>query len=513
MSEQQPAQRGGGCGGGGCAPPATMLSSIDMDYVERLSREAGEPAWLADYRRSAMSAYGRLPVETSPLYGKYTEAGRMDPARVPVGAPAVGGAALDGLPGFLEGRIAELEGQTYAVQRGPRTGRISLSEQARAAGLVVMPVLDAARERPDEVRAALLASDPSEDRFTALNNAAFTSGVFVMIPRGAAIDEPIHIVTCLGGALPDPAGASAISRNIVAAGEQSRAAVVQELYSEPAPARAGADAAGGPADGDAAPVQPAYLELLSASVARGARLDGTTLQMMAEDSVNFSTRRTEVAADAQVNWYLGLFGSALSRYRIDYHLAGAGASANDSEVAFGSGSQSFDLQSNANHEAPSTEARIIEKSILRDSSRSLFKGMIRILENATKSNSYLSGRSILLDAGAKSDAIPGLEILTNDVKATHSASVAQIDDEQIFYLQSRCLSRREAERTIVEGFLEPLSRRMSYQVRAWIAHLIESKWEGRPLSINTDEELRRFVEVEETRYNEDAEIEQHYKYR
>ena len=122
-------------------------------------------------------------------------------------------------------------------------------------------------------------------------------------------------------------------------------------------------------------------------------------------------------------------------------------------------------------------------------------------------------RCILLDKGAKSDAIPGLEIFTNDVKATHSASVAQIDEEQIFYLKSRCLSQQEAERTIVEGFLEPLSRKMSYQVRAWIAYLIESKWEGRDLGINTDEELAKFIEVEETRYNEDAEIEQHYKYR
>ena len=502
--------------GGGSAPPTT-LSSIDADYVERMSRAAGEPAWLADYRRSAAAAYARLPVETSPLYGKYTEAGRMDPSRVRIGGPEPdggGGRAAVGPPDFLRGRIAELDGRTYAVQLGSRMGGVSLSEQARSAGLVVMPVLDAARERPAEVRAALLSSDPSEDRFTALNNAAFSSGVFVMIPRGAQIDDPVHIVTCLGGgAIDDPASASAISRNIVAAGEQSRATVVQELYSQPLlPPKGGGE---GEEEKESTPAQPqpAYMELFSASVARGARLDGTTLQMMGEDSVNFSTRRTEVAADAQVNWYLGLFGSDLSRYRIDYHLAGAGASANDSEVAFGSGSQSFDLQSNANHEAPSTEARIIEKSILRDSSRSLFKGMIRIMEGASKSNSYLSGRSILLDAGAKSDAIPGLEILTNDVKATHSASVAQIDDEQIFYLQSRCLSRKEAERTIVEGFLEPLSRRMSYQVRAWIAHLIESKWEGRPLSINTDEELRRFVEVEETRYNEDAEIEQHYKYR
>lgn len=491
---------------------AQTLAEIDASYVGRISDLAGEPAWLADYRRGAASAYERLPIETSPLYGKYTEAARMDPARVPVGGPGRAESPRS-VPAVLERRVSELEGQTYAIQVGSHTGAFSLSGQARDAGLVAMPILEAVGEHPAAVRDALLRSDPHEDRFTALNNAAFGSGMFVMVPDGAEIDEPIHMLACLdegdaGGADPgDPSAASlssAISRNVVVAGENSRATIVQEVYSQPASAAGGGGAGGR---------QPAYLELLSARVGRGARLDATTLQMLGEDAVNFSTRRTEVEADGQVNWYLGLFGSSLSRYRTDYHLAGAGASANDSEVAFGSGTQSFDLQSNANHEAPSTEARIIEKSILRGSSRSLFKGMIRIMENASKSNSYLSGRSILLDADAKSDAIPGLEILTNDVKATHSASVAQIDEEQIFYLQSRCLSRREAERTIVEGFLEPLSRRMSYQVRAWIAHLIESKWEGRSLSINTDEELRRFIEVEETRYNEDAEIEQHYKYR
>ena len=490
----------------GAARGPDTLAGIGPEYVERMIALAGEPSWLADYRRSAASAYGRLPIETSPLYGKYTEAARMDPALVPVGGPERGGPPA-AVPPVLERRIAELKGQTYAVQVGSRTGAFSLSGQARDAGLVAMPVLDAVREHPADVRGALLRSDPHEDRFTALNNAAFGSGVFVRVPDGATIEDPVHILACLDAGPGGAQAPSAISRNVVLAGEGSRATVVQEIYSQPRP---GADAGRGPAE---ARPQPAYLELLSACVGRGARLDGTTLQMLDGDAVNFSTRRTEVAADGQVNWYLGLFGSSVSRYRTDYHLVGAGASANDSEVAFGSGTQAFDLQSNANHEAPSTEARIIEKSILRGSSRSLFKGMIRIMENASKSNSYLSGRSILLDADAKSDAIPGLEILTNDVKATHSASVAQIDEEQIFYLQSRCLSRREAERTIVEGFLEPLSRRMSYQVRAWIAHLVESKWEGRPLSINTDEELRRFIEVEETRYNEDAEIEQHYKYR
>ena len=219
-----------------------------------------------------------------------------------------------------------------------------------------------------------------------------------------------------------------LPRNIIFADENSKATIVQEIYSPKTDK------------------QPAYLELLNANVAANAQLDVTTLQLMDQHTVNFSTRRTDLAQDAKVNWYSGLFGSVLSRYKIEYFLNGSGASANDSEVIFGNDDQSFDIQTNVNHESPSTEARVVEKSILRNKSKSLFKGMIRIKEHAAKSNSFLSGRSILLDKDAKSDAIPGLEIFTNDVKATHSASVAQIDESKYFILKlDVLLTKRQKE--------------------------------------------------------------------
>jgi Fe-S cluster assembly protein SufB/Fe-S cluster assembly protein SufD len=234
---------------------------------------------------------------------------------------------------------------------------------------------------------------------------------------------------------------------------------------------------------------------------------------MDQSAVNFSTRNCTVHQDAKISWYLGLFGSMLSRYRTNYLLDGPGASAVDAEIIFGDNEQSFDLSANLIHRKPSTEGQVVQRSVLKNKSKSLFKGMIKILEGASQSKSFLSGRSILLDKDAKSDAIPGLEILTNDVKATHSASVAQVDEEQIFYLGCRCLDRAEAERIIVEGFLEPMSRSMSYQVRAWIAYLIESKWNGRDLVLKSDEHLRSIVEVEEVRYKETDQLESHYKYR
>jgi Fe-S cluster assembly protein SufB len=461
------------------------LSTINAGHIDEISSSKNEPDWLKQYRKTSLSIYATLPIETSPLYNKYTDAKRMDPQQVSLSI-----STADVIPSFLQKRLTELENETCIIQIGTNIRKINLSDELKSKGLVISSIEDAVKNNSDLVKKSLESSNANSDKFTALNNAAFNSGIFIHIPKNLVLERPIHIVTCLSDD-----GLSVISRNIVFADESSKATIVQELYSSKSEK------------------QQAYLELFNTNAGPNSHLDMTTLQMMDQSTVNFSTRRTDLGQDAKINWYSGLFGSILSRYKIEYHLNGSGASANDSEVIFGNKEQSFDIQTDVNHKAPATEGRVVEKSILRNKSKSLFKGMIRIKENASKSNSFLSGRSILLDKDAKSDAIPGLEIFTNDVKATHSASVAQIDEEQIFYLESRCLSREEAERTIVEGFLEPLSRKMSFQIRAWIAYLIESKWDDKELTINTDEELAKFVEVEETRYNEDSEIEQHYKYR
>lgn len=461
------------------------LSTINTGHIDEISSSKNEPDWLKQYRRNSLSVYETLPIETSPLYNKYTDAKRMDPKQVSLSV-----STTDIIPNFLKKRLTELEKETCIIQIGTHIHKINLSDELKSKGLVISSIEDAIKNNSELVKKSLESSNANTDKFTALNNAAFNSGIFIHIPKNLILERPIHFVTCLSDD-----GLSVISRNIVFADESSKATIVQELYSSKSEK------------------QQAYLELFNTNAGPNSHLDMTTLQMMDQSTVNFSTRRTDLGQDAKVNWYSGLFGSILSRYKIEYYLNGSGASANDSEVIFGNKEQSFDIQTDVNHEAPATEGRVVEKSILRNKSKSLFKGMIRIKENAAKSNSFLSGRSILLDKDAKSDAIPGLEIFTNDVKATHSASVAQIDEEQIFYLKTRCLSKQEAERTIVEGFLEPLSRKMSFQIRAWIAYLIESKWDEKELTINTDEELTKFVEVEETRYNEDSEIEQHYKYR
>ncbi|NDB31842.1 MAG: SufD family Fe-S cluster assembly protein [Nitrosopumilaceae archaeon] len=461
------------------------LSTINTGHVDEISESKKEPDWLKQFRKKSFTIYESLPPEVSPLYNKYTDAKRMNPAEVSLVTDSQN-TVYDG----LKPRLAELEKEIHIIQTGTNIFRINLPEDLKAKGVVISSIYDAIQNHSELVKKVLESSDPKEDKYTALNNAAFNSGIFIKIPKNLILDRPIHIVSCIA-----PDGTSTISKNIIIAEQSSKASIVQELY-----APKGSK-------------QQAYLELLTVDAQPNSQLSMTTFQAMDQSAVNFSTRNCTILQDAKINWYLGLYGSMLSRYRTNYYLDGVGAYVEDAEIVFGDNEQSFDLSANLIHKKQATEGKVVQRSVLRNKSKSLFKGMIKILEGASQSRSFLSGRSILLDKDAKSDAIPGLEILTNDVKATHSASVAQVDEEQIFYLNCRCLDRAEAERIIVEGFLEPMSRTMSYQVRAWIAYLVESKWAGRDLILKSDENLRAIVEVEEVRYKEADQIETHYKYR
>ncbi len=462
-----------------------VLSKLGTNHIDEISEANNDPAWLRNYRKNSFAIYEQLPPEVSPLYNKYTDANRIDSSQITFSL-----SSDTTLPDFVRDRLSEISDNPSIIQIGTNISKINLPAELKSKGVVICSIQDAIREHEDRIRKVFEKIDAKKDKYVALNNAFFNSGIVIYIPKNISVEKPIHIISSL--ALDQT---STISRNMVIGDENSKASIVQEIYA-PRSDR-----------------QQAYLEIMDVTASQDSRLELVTLQAMDQNAVNFSSRAARVAQDATMNWYLGLFGSYLSRYKVDNYLDGAGATAHDTEVVFGNKNQSFDLASNLIHNAPTTIGRVLEKSVLKDTSKSLFKGMIRIERGASHSESYLAGHSILLDKGAKSDSIPGLEILTNDVKATHSASVAQMDEEQLFYLATRCLNKSEAQKIIVEGFLEPLSRKMSYQIRAWISYLIESKWLGRDLKIKTDEQLKAILEVEETRYRETDIFERHYKYR
>jgi len=469
---------------------ATSLSSIDSGYVDSLA--GTEPGWLAAMRKQAFSQYQLLPAEVSPLYSKYSDINKIKPQNVHFAATTQAALGKD-----LSDRLKELEGDTGVLQVGQEINKIFVRDSVAKQGVIVSGIQEAVSKHGDLIKSLMEANqlNYADDKFLALEAAAFQSGVFVYIPKNVALEDPIRLITSLA-----VDGTSLISRNVVVADTGSKATVVQELY---------ASGSSGRQD-----VQQGYFELMETHVNPNAHLEMVTLQAMGADTVNVSNRKAFVERDAKMSWYIGMFGSLLSRYKTDSIMKDAGASAEDVEIIFGVGNQSFDVMSNLIHHGQYSRGRVLVKSVLKDTSKSLFKGMIKIGKDGKGAESYLAGHAILLDKGSKSDSIPGLEIETNEVKATHSASVAQIDENQIYYLSTRGLTREGAKREIVSGFLEPLSRKMGPTIRAWVNYLIENKWQGRQLMLRTDEAMEQILEVEKSRYRETQDIfEKHYKYR
>jgi Fe-S cluster assembly scaffold protein SufB len=484
------------------------LSSLTDNYIGSIIQENNDPEWLASLRQRAFSNYSSLPSEVSPLYSKYSDVNRIRPERIYLLNSFEKASSREIPHEELQNRLNELgHSDVTIVQIGSSTNRISVPEKILNQGVIISDLKKSLLEHGDLIKQWLLANELqyNEDKFLALEAAAFRSGVFIYIPKNTLLNDPLRIISSL-----TDDGTSSISQNIIIADIGAKATVVQEVYS-PLDSRMVEKKEENMVAQD---TQQAYFELVQCHLGQNAHLDMVSLQSMNGQTVNFSNRKAFVGRDAKMSWYLGLFGAQLSRYKTDSIMKESGSIAEDFEIIFGIGDQSFDVTSNLIHTGPNSRGRVLVKSVMKDSSKSLFKGMIKIGKRAKASESYLAGHAILLDKGAKSDAIPGLEIETNEVKATHSASVAQLDEAQIFYLMCRGLSRELAKREIVSGFLEPLSRKMGPTIRAWVNYLIENKWSGKALMLKTDEAMEQILEVEKSRYRETEDIfEKHYKYR
>jgi FeS assembly protein SufD len=466
---------------------------LSLEDIRAISSLYREPAWMTRLREQNFAKYQSLPDEISPLYSKYSDVNRLIPDQVELSLVSDSSAPSE----FLGDRINELDKDVGLIRVGSSIIKLNTSNAKSSKGSVVIEDLAKAVERNEgKIKDALQNTAAlDEDKFLALESSAFRSGVFIYVPKNTVVEDPIRIVCALS-----QDNTSSVSRNMFIADEGSKCTIVQELYS--------------PSTTGSPKVQQGAFELTECHLGIGSNLEMITLQALGSNSIAFLNKKAWVERDAKMSWYQGLFGAKTSRCKVDSIMKGPGSSGEDVEIIFGNDTQSFDITSNLNHLGGNSRGRVLVKSVMRDKSKSLFKGMIKIGTDAKASESYLAGHAILLDKDAKSDAIPGLEIETNEVKATHSASVAQLDEAQLYYLMCRGLDRDSAKREIVSGFLEPLSRRMGPTIRAWVNYLLENKWSGKPLILRADDALQQMLEVERSRYRESQDLfDKHYKYR
>ena len=292
----------------------------------------------------------------------------------------------------------------------------------------------------------------ADDKFTAHNAASWQSGLLVRVPKGVELDDPLY-VRVVG----DATGAT-FWRLLVVAEEGSRFSLIEE-YTSPS-----AEAAG---------YSNAAVELF---VEPGAKLEYVSLQNLAKETWNFATHRATVARDAELDWVAGGFGSRRGKVRIHNDLAGQGATSRVTGAYFADGTQHLDYDTFQQHHAPSTTSDFAFKGVLREQASVVWRGMIRVEEDAQKTNAYQENRNLILSPDAHADSIPGLEILANDVRCTHGATISQVDREQLFYAMSRGLTRSDAERLIVRGFFQDVLDRIELApVREALAERLEAR--------------------------------------
>src|SRR5205807_8800848 len=208
----------------------------------------------------------------------------------------------------------------------------------------------------------------------------------------------------------------------------------------------------------------------------GAKLEYVSLQNLSTETWHFASHHASVDRDAELDWVAGGFGSKKGKTRIQNDLSGRGATSRVTAAYFADGSQHLDYDTFQEHIAPDTTSDFAFKGALRDQASTVWRGMIRVEQEAQKTNAYQENRNLLLSKEAHADSIPGLEIMANDVRCTHGATLGQVDREQLFYLMARGLSRAEAERLIVRGFFQDVLDRIEIEpVREALGAALEAR--------------------------------------
>ncbi len=289
-----------------------------------------------------------------------------------------------------------------------------------------------------------------DEKFAAHNAAMWQHGLLVVIPKGVVLEKPLYVRIAVTG--------QTFWRLVIVAEEGSRASLIEE-YASPEPTTEA--------------YSNAVAELF---VEPSAKLEYVSLQNLSTETWHFASHHARVERDAELDWVAGGFGSKRGKTRIQNDLNGQGATSRVTGAYFADGTQHLDYDTFQEHIAPNCESDFAFKGALRANATAVWRGMIRVEPDAQKTNAYQECRNLMLSPTAHAVPIPGLEIMANDVRCTHGATVSRVDREQLFYLMSRGLPRAEAERLVVRGFFQDVLDRIELEpVREAVTAALEAR--------------------------------------
>jgi len=437
------------------SPPTT--GGFSEATFEAFLEGRDEPSWLQARRREAFTQFKAAPWPT--LRDEEWRRTDIRPLKLDTFAPPAlhtpSATATQALAPAFEA-LGRLYGtglaQIDAVPTRPA------DEAKLPPGVIFIDLARAVRDQPNLLERFLLteAVKPGQDIFAALHAAFWTGGTLLYVPKGVKVEAPLFSLVGLSAE-----GRVDLNHTLVILEEGAEVSLVQETAS---PGRGGAPA-----------LHVGAVELI---LGRGSRLRFVNIQNWDAGTWHFSRERALIGPDAALQWTVGGLGARLAKVNQEVALTGQGARAQVNGVMFTTGRQHLTYVTRQDHIAPHTTSDLLYKGGLKDKSRVVWTGMIRVEKDAQRTDAYQKNDNLLLADTARADSIPGLEIEANDVRCTHGATVGRVDDEMIFYAQSRGVSKETAIRLIVEGFFANVYDRISLEpVRETLRQAVAAKLE------------------------------------
>lgn len=415
---------------------AITKSGIDQATFAALQAErSAEPAWLAERRQKSWSAFeaANWPASNDEEWmrtdirllklDKFSLA-QSDAASNPDAALLAKGVDLGG-------RVESVNGRAIVSE---------LDADVAAQGVIFGGLGKAVSEHSDPLQAAFAREVVSStyDRFAMLNDACWTGGVVLHVPKGVRVEKPLHAISRLAGE-----GASDFSKVIVVLEEGAEATLLMETASD---------------DPTAAGLHNGTIEIV---VGKGAKLRYVNLQNWNSKTWHFAHQKATVGQEAQLQWTIGALGARLAKVNQRVALAGKDSDAQVNGVMFTEGKQHLCYNTHQHHEAPFCHSDLLYKAALQDASRTVWRGMIKVDEAGQRTDAYQRNDNLMLAKTSRADSIPGLEIEADDVRCTHGSTSGRVDDTMIYYAMSRGFTRQEAVRLIVTGFFQQVFDRIT----------------------------------------------------
>ena len=275
------------------------------------------------------------------------------------------------------------------------------------------------------------------DKVEAMHSAFWNDGIFIYVPKNTELKVPLRnnfIVNGKGGIF---------SHTLIIVDDNSTLTYIEEHNSK---------------DGEYKAIRNDAVEIY---VGKNSCVNFYNFQNWENNVINMTNWKGHLDRDSRLNWIFGQFGGTFSRIKAETIFAGEGSESKCYGVFYGTDEQKYDFTTDSFHNVPNTTGDILVKGVLDQKATSVYRGMIKILKGAQNTNSYLSDHSLILSKDAVSNSIPSLEIDANEVSASHGATLGKPDEEEIFYLMSRGLNKKEAEKLIILGYFSPIINALS----------------------------------------------------